>query len=143
MLASFKVTVPRRGRSSNSRRAHTDEFFTRVAIRAVRRLPRKFREHLADVAIVVEHEPSPRQRRGARTGRDETLYGLYEGVPLTERSASYGLAAPPKITIFRGPIERDCDTTADISYQVTRTVIHEIAHHFGIDDEHLTQMGLD
>jgi predicted Zn-dependent protease with MMP-like domain len=71
---------------------------------------------------------------------DDTLYGLYEGVPLTERSAGYHGMLPDKITIFRGPLERDF-SRGELEKQIRVTVVHEIAHHFGIDEDRLEELG--
>jgi predicted Zn-dependent protease with MMP-like domain len=76
---------------------------------------------------------------GLRPG--QTLFGLYEGVPQTQRTSHYGLVLPDKITIFQGPIERLHRSPEAIREQVRRTVIHELAHHFGISDERLRELG--
>jgi predicted Zn-dependent protease with MMP-like domain len=77
----------------------------------------------------------------ARLKRGQTLFGLYEGVPLTKRGAHYGLVVPDKITIFQGPIESACRDDAEITAEIQRVVQHEIAHHFGIGDARLRQLG--
>ena len=81
----------------------------------------------------MEAEPPPGQR----------LLGLYQGVPLSKRTSAYIGALPDKITIFRGPTLRMCDTEEDVVDEVHITVVHEIAHHFGIDDERLHELGYD
>jgi len=75
-------------------------------------------------------------------GPGQTLFGLYEGVPLTERSSHYGMVLPDKITIFRQPIEAYCRSEEEIRQMVRRTVLHELAHHFGIPDQRLRELGV-
>lgn len=111
--------------------------------RAIRSLPARFAERLENVAIVVADEPSPAQRVAARIGPGEDLYGLYEGVPQPQRSATYGLVLPDKITLFQRAIEADCRDEREMARQVRHTLMHELAHHFGIDDARLDELGFD
>lgn len=117
----------------------TRSVFERLVVQALEELPEELLEALDNVDIVIEQEPTPEQLRelGVEEG---TLYGLYEGIPLTERS-SYDLVLPDKITIFQGPITRDAESHAEIAQVVRDTVIHELAHHFGISDERLHELG--
>jgi len=101
-----------------------------------------FRAALEDVAIVIEDEPSPDQRRDNDLGPDDTLYGLYEGVPRTEWGADW-VAVPNKISLFRLPLEEDFPDPDDLADEVQITVIHELAHHLGIDDARLDELGVD
>jgi len=101
-----------------------------------------FRAALEDVAIVIEDEPSPDQRRDNDLGPDDTLYGLYEGVPRTEWGADW-VAVPNKISLFRLPLEEDFPDPDDLADEVRITVIHELAHHLGIDDARLDELGVD
>lgn len=117
--------------------------FDRLVQRAIRSLPRVFAARLHNVAVVVADEPTPEQRRAAGIGPGEDLYGLYEGVPQPQRSAAYGLVLPDKITIFQRAIEADFRTEHEIARQVRHTLIHELAHHFGIDDARLDELGFD
>lgn len=117
------------------------ERFEHLVAEAIDGLPVPFARRLQNVDIVVEAWPTRRQMRGADTPQDSTLLGLYEGIPLTERGTGYGMVLPDKITIFQGPIEQMCATEADVRNQVRHTVIHEIAHFFGISDEQLRRMG--
>ena len=96
---------------------------------------------LDNVDVVIENWPSRDQREEAGLQRDETLFGLYEGVPLTARDSGYFLIPPDKITIFKGPIEQSCRTRDEIAGQVRITVVHEVAHHFGIGEERLEELG--
>ena len=98
---------------------------------AVETLPDDLREAMSNVAIVVEDEPPAGQ----------PLLGLYEGVPLTKRSSFYSGAAPDKISIYRGPLERLYGhDPAVLQQMIRRVVLHEIAHHFGISDERLVEL---
>lgn len=104
---------------------------------------------LDNVDVVVEAEPTAEQI-GRRRDRDEwageddddTLFGLYEGVPLVERGSGYTLVLPDKITIFRGPLERACRSPQAIAREVRITVMHELAHHLGFDEDGIERMGL-
>ncbi len=94
---------------------------------------------MQNVEVVVEAEPS--RAMLARVGRGRTLLGLYQGHPLTARGVHYSGVMPDKITIFEGPIVRMAKHADAIREQVRRTVIHEIGHHFGIDDPRLRELG--
>jgi predicted Zn-dependent protease with MMP-like domain len=116
--------------------------FEELVARAIDSLPDEFRERMENIDVVVADRPSLQQLSRLRRSRGETLLGLYEGVPLTRRSAHYGLVPPDKITIFQQPIEAMCRTDARIIAEVRRVVLHEIAHHFGISDDRLRQLGM-
>jgi predicted Zn-dependent protease with MMP-like domain len=105
-------------------------------------IPPPYSEWLENIDVVIEPRPSAHQIRETGLRPDETLFGLYEGVPLVERSADYGMVLPDKITIFQEPLEDECETEADLVEEVRVTVIHELAHHFGISDEELHKLGL-
>ncbi len=113
--------------------------FYELVERALEGLPPELAELLDNVAIVVDDWPeySTPLVPGV-PGR--TLYGLYEGVPLTQRGAGYYGALPDKITIFRGPLERDFPRE-ELDEQIRITVVHEIAHHFGFDEDRLEELG--
>lgn len=113
--------------------------FYRLVERALEGLPPELSRLLDNVAIVVDDWPD--YSTPLVIGEpNETLYGLYEGVPLTERGTGYYGFLPDKITIFRGPLERDFTTQA-LEEQVRITVVHEIAHYFGFDEERLEELG--
>jgi len=116
-----------------------DKFEWLVA-RAVDSLPEEFRTKLENIDVVVEDWPTEYQLADVGLKDDETLLGLYEGVPLTRRSSHYGLVPPDKITIFRRPIEAKCRYVDQITAEIQRVVRHEIAHHFGIGDARLEQI---
>jgi predicted Zn-dependent protease with MMP-like domain len=107
----------------------------RLMMQALSELPAQYAERLDNVDFLVARAPSPRDRR--RLGLRGTLYGLYEGIPLTRRSFGYDLAVPDKITLFWGPLLRDFPDEPELSDQVRKTVLHEIAHYFGLDEADL------
>ena len=114
--------------------------FEHLVAEAIESLPDDFKEKLDNVAVVVEDAPTPREaRRFGRGGR--LLLGLYEGQPLTRRDSRYGMVFPDKITIYQSNVEAIGRDDAEIREQVRQTVLHEIAHHFGIDDERLHELG--
>ena len=110
--------------------------FETLVAEAIESLPDEFRSKLNNVAVVVENRPTPRKARRHRRG-GRLLLGLYEGQPLTERDSRYGMVFPDKITIFQANVEAVCASEAEIREEVRKTVLHEIAHHFGIDDRRL------
>ncbi len=118
-----------------------DKTFEELVAEALDSLPPDIQEKLENVEVVVGWRPSPTQMHRLRLGPGHTLFGLYEGVPLTERTSGYGLVLPDKITIFRQPIEAYCRTDEEVRRTVRRTVLHELAHHFGISDERLRELG--
>lgn len=112
----------------------SDEQFERLVADGINAIPAEFTRLLNNVAIVIEDEPTPEQRKKSRPGEGQTLFGLYEGIPPVRRSAGYSMVLPDKITIFRRPIEQAAGSPADIKRLVCETVWHEIAHHFGLDE---------
>ncbi|MCB0080950.1 MAG: metallopeptidase family protein [Caldilineaceae bacterium] len=119
-----------------------DRFETLVA-EALDSIPQALWDAIDNVTVSVEEWPRPDQLAAAGVPRGNLLLGLYEGVPLTRRSGGYGLLPPDHITIFRGPILRVCrpDDEEAVRRQVRRTVLHEVAHHFGISDDRLHEIG--
>ena len=113
--------------------------FERLVTEALRGLPPHIAEMLSNVDVVIEDEPTAMQL--ARVGKGNTLFGLYEGIPQTER-AGYNFALPDKITIFRGPLERECVSDEEIAREVRITVLHELAHHFGFNEDQVADLGL-
>jgi predicted Zn-dependent protease with MMP-like domain len=116
--------------------------FERLVRRAVLGLPEMFLDRLENVDIVVERRPSDRRLRRAGVPPGHTLLGLYQGVPQTHRGLGYTYALPDRIFIFQEPIEAICSDEESLVRQVRVTVVHEIAHHFGIDDARLLELGL-
>jgi predicted Zn-dependent protease with MMP-like domain len=120
----------------------TSRRFARLVFRALSEIPAPFREHLSNVDIVIKRRPTPADRRFAGARRDDRLYGLYDGVPLTERGGDYGLVPPDKITIFQQPLEADFPGEAELMAEVRKTVLHEIAHFFGMSEESVEELGI-
>jgi predicted Zn-dependent protease with MMP-like domain len=129
---------------SRRRRMRRREF-EELVLQALAGLPSDIRLLIDNVEIVVEREPTVEQLEaaGIDPDSDETLFGLYEGVPLTERGVDYGLVLPDRITIFQGPLEEFCESREEIIREVRTTVVHELAHHFGISDERLRELGYE
>ncbi len=115
--------------------------FEQLVAEALDSLPDAFRERLDNVEVVVEDWPDRGTLRLAGIQNPMQLLGFYHGVPLTERSHGYTLVLPDKISIYQQPIEHICRTPEAIRAQVRRTVMHELAHHFGIDDSRLREIG--
>jgi predicted Zn-dependent protease with MMP-like domain len=112
--------------------------FEELVADALDSIPLELADELDNVAVVVEEWPTADQL----DGRGGTLLGLYEGVPLTERSPlSYAGVMPDHITVFRGPLCELARDEADLAEQVRVTVLHEIGHYFGMDDDHLRELG--
>ncbi|MBI4136543.1 metallopeptidase family protein [Candidatus Roizmanbacteria bacterium] len=124
----------------------TDEQFSTYIDRAVASLPKEFRDKMENVAIVIEDYPSDehlasvRMRRGRRL-----LLGLYQGIPRTKRGAMYGVGGtlPDKITIFKYSVLQIVQTEEELIAQVRSTVLHEIAHHFGMSEEEIKKAQSD
>jgi predicted Zn-dependent protease with MMP-like domain len=116
--------------------------FEELVADALDAIPQPFANALDEVAIVIADEPSDDQRRENEIEPDDTLYGLYEGVPRTEWDADWA-AMPNRITLFRLPLEEDFADPDDLADEVWLTVIHELAHHLGIDDDRLEALGID
>jgi predicted Zn-dependent protease with MMP-like domain len=115
--------------------------FEKLVEQALNSLPEAIQEQLDNVDLVVEDLPSKEQLVGSGIDDGLDLLGLYEGLPLTERY-DYGMVLPDKITIFQKSIESICESEKEIVEEVRDTVIHEIAHHFGIDDARLEELGI-
>ena len=106
--------------------------------KAIDDLPDEFRRGLENVDVVVQDYPNGRQL--ARVGRGMTLLGLYEGVPQAKRTQGYGMVLPDRILIFQKPIQKMCRSETEVEAEVGRVVRHEIAHHFGLDEEELRRI---
>ena len=117
------------------------ERFEELVEQALNALPEGFQEKLSNVDVEVEDYPSPDDLRAAKARTGQTLLGLYRGVPLTRRGLGYNMVPPDRIIIFQSPIERTCRSDDEIVERVGHVVRHEIAHHFGIDDDALRRMG--
>ena len=136
--------MAKRSRGSSRRRASAGSAarFEELVGRALDTIPEPFARALDEVAIVIDDEPSRQQRLDAGLRPGEGLYGLYEGVPRTEYGSDWDFV-PNKITIFRIALEEDFPDAAELEREVWVTVVHELAHHLGIADERLHDLGVD
>ncbi|HEY2916908.1 MAG TPA: metallopeptidase family protein [Candidatus Limnocylindrales bacterium] len=135
--------MPKRRRGSPRGHDRTDARlarFEQLVDRALAAIPPPFSGALAEVAIVIEDEATPEQLSENGLGPDDDLYGLYEGVPRTEWAADWAMV-PNRISLFRLPLEEDFPEPARLEDEVRRTVIHELAHHLGFDDDRLQELG--
>ena len=114
--------------------------FTRLVEEALTEIPRRFREAMENVAVVVEDEPAPHVLAEMEVEPGDSLYGLYQGTPLTERGWGYGNTLPDRISIYQRPIEEDCSTEEEIRNCVAETVIHEFGHYFGMSEEEIEEI---
>ena len=114
--------------------------FEALVFRAIESLPAEFKNKLENVDMMVEDWPSPQQIRQLRLRSKAQLLGLYEGVPQTRRDSGYNLVLPDKITIFQKPIEAQCRSSQEIESEIGSVVRHEIAHHFGMDEDEVARV---
>lgn len=121
---------------------HAIQQFERLVDEALDSLPDEIQGWLDNVAVVVGRQPTRSQLAQAGLGPGELLFGLYVGVPKTHRGFTHGEIVPDKIIIYQEPIERMCRSPAEIRDCVRRTVLHEIGHHFGLDEDDLRAAGV-
>lgn len=114
--------------------------FERLVEDALRTLPRRFREKMANIAVVVEDWADDETLAEMGIEPPETLYGLYRGVDITRRDSGYANLLPDTIHIYQGPIEEDCADADEIVDLVRDVVIHEVGHYFGLDDETMDEI---
>lgn len=115
--------------------------FDELVLSAIEDLPDIFLDCLENVAIVVEEWPDRATLQSVDLNHRSELLGLYQGIPQTDRTHGYNLVMPDKISIYRRPILMRCRTESEVRDLVQRVVRHEIAHHFGIDDDRLVEIG--
>jgi predicted Zn-dependent protease with MMP-like domain len=118
----------------------TRQEFTVLVEEALREIPRRFRDAMKNVALVIEDEPPPHVLEEMEVEPGDSLYGLYQGTPLTERGWGYGNALPDRISIYQGPIEESCADDEEIRDCVAETVIHEFGHYFGMSEEEIEEI---
>jgi predicted Zn-dependent protease with MMP-like domain len=121
-------------------REMTRKRFTELVEEALKQIPARFREAMTNVAVVVEDEPSADLLEDMDMEPGDTLFGLYQGIPLTEREANYGNTLPDRISIYQFPIEEACEDEEDIRQCVAETVIHEFGHYFGLSEEEIEEI---
>ena len=115
--------------------------FERLVRQAMEQIPAEIQRRLENVDVVVEEWPTSDQLVGTGLDEGDQLLGLYEGIPLTDRYG-YNMVLPDKITLFQGSIEEVCSNDQEVIEEIRDTVVHEVAHHFGIDDDRLEEMGI-
>jgi predicted Zn-dependent protease with MMP-like domain len=111
--------------------------FTRLVEEALKEIPRRFRDEMKNVAVVVEDEPSADVLEEMEIEPGDSLFGLYQGIPLPERAWAHGNTLPDRISIYQRPIEESCEDHEDIIVCVAETVIHEFGHYFGLSEEEI------
>jgi predicted Zn-dependent protease with MMP-like domain len=114
--------------------------FERLVADALASIPQRFRDAMTNLAIVVEDEPARELLREMEIDPPDTLFGLYQGTPLTERRWDYGNALPDRILLFQGPHEREADDEDDLVVSIGETLIHEIGHYFGLSEEQIEEI---
>ena len=114
--------------------------FERLVAEALATIPRRFRNAMRNIAIVVEDEPSEELLDEMEIEPPDTLLGLYQGTPLTERTSAYGNVLPDRVLIFQGPHERAADDENDLVVAIGETLIHEIGHYFGLSEEEIEEI---
>ena len=114
--------------------------FDRYVKEAVATIPRRFRDAVANLAIVVEDEPSEDLLREMEIEPPDSLFGLYQGTPLTERTWGYGNTLPDRITLYQGPIEDASENEDDLVVCIGETLIHELGHYFGLSEEEIEEI---
>jgi predicted Zn-dependent protease with MMP-like domain len=118
----------------------SDTEFEAIIADAMDALPERFLAHAKNVAVVWEYDPTPEQRIKQNLRPDQTLFGLYEGIPMIRRGDNYNLVLPDKITIFKNPILHFAHDLESVKRQVKHTLWHEIAHHYGLDHDRIHEL---
>ena len=114
--------------------------FNRLVEEALHDVPPRFRREMKNIAIVVEDEPSPEMLEEMEIEPPDSLYGLYQGTPLTERGWGHGNVLPDRITLYQKPIEEDSGDREDVIVCIAETLIHEIGHYFGLSEEEIEEI---
>ena len=114
--------------------------FEQLVAEALASVPRRFRDAMKNIAIVVEDEPSSELLDEMEIEPPDTLLGLYQGTPLTERTWAYGNTLPDRVLIFQGPHERDAEDEDDLVVAIGETLIHEIGHYFGLSEDEIQEI---
>ena len=111
--------------------------FERLVAEAVDLIPARFRREMKNLALVVEGEPSPDLLEEMEIEPPDSLYGLYQGTPLPERTWGFGNTLPDRVTLFQKPIEEDCEDEDEVRAVIGETLIHEVGHYFGLSEEEI------
>jgi predicted Zn-dependent protease with MMP-like domain len=134
------ITTNDGGSGAGGPRDMTKTRFIELVEDALRGIPRRFRDAMKNVAVVVEDEPSQEVLDDLEMEPGDTLFGLYHGTPLTQRDSTYGNTLPDRISIYQRPIEDACEDEEDIRMCVAETVIHEFGHYFGLSEEEIEEI---
>ena len=114
--------------------------FERLVAEAVMLIPKRFRREMKNLALAVEEEPSAELLEEMEIEPPDSLYGLYQGTPLPERTWAFGNSLPDRITLFQRPIEEDCEDEDEIRAVIGETLIHEVGHYFGLSEEEIEEI---
>ena len=136
LVAALKGPRYKRKRKNDVQR----EKFEKLVADALAGIPRRFRDAMSNLVILVEDEPSRELLRHLDIEPPDTLFGLYQGVPLTERGWDHGNTLPDQILVFQGPHERETENDDELVIQIGETLIHEIGHYFGLSEEEIADI---
>jgi predicted Zn-dependent protease with MMP-like domain len=117
--------------------------FEQLVAEALKGIPAELRKALDNIEVAIDDWPSEAQLADAGVDEDDLLFGFYHGTPLPQRSPMEPYSLPDLITIFQGPLEEACETEDELRDEIRRTVVHEIAHYFGFDEDRLAELGYD
>ena len=118
----------------------TREKFERLVADAITLIPKRFRREMKNIAVVVEDEPSDDLLEEMEVAPPDSLYGLYQGTPLPERTWGYGNTLPDRVTLYQKPIEEDCNNDDEVRAVIGETLIHEVGHYFGLSEEEIEEI---
>ncbi len=118
----------------------TRDKFERLVTEAIALIPARFRREMKNLALVVEDEPSRELLDEMEVEPPDSLYGLYQGTPLPERTWGYGNVLPDRVTLFQKPIEEDCEDEDEVRAVIGETLIHEVGHYFGLSEEEIEEI---
>ena len=118
----------------------TREKFEQLVVEAMALIPKRFRLEMKNIAVVVEDEPSAELLDEMEIEPPDSLYGLYQGTPLPERTWGYGNTLPDRVTLFRKPIEEDSEDDDEVRAVIGETLIHEVGHYFGLSEEEIEEI---
>ena len=118
----------------------TREHFQRLVVEAIALIPKRFRREMKNLALVVEDEPAPDLLAEMEIEPPDSLFGLYQGTPLPERTWAFGNNLPDRITLFQRPIEEDCEDEDEVRAVIGETLIHEVGHYFGMSEEEIEEI---
>ncbi len=114
--------------------------FEKLVVEAIALIPKRFRREMKNIAVVIEHEPDAALLEEMEVEPPDSLYGLYSGTPLTERTWGYGNTLPDRITLFQRVIEEDCDDEDEVRAVIGETLIHEVGHYFGLSEDEIEEI---